>query len=624
MINRSLLLVQVIMFVVASAVVFGQTEDPFDGLPEFNSSSPPAPRTTFSFTNSSTANLFLEDIDRSSDVTRYSDLENGLFALSLYGDGLLDVDYAKILEALYLNFHYAGNVLDFDRGKEIAIETRATTDSTNSEIVEETAEEIPDVANEQSKASENLIDLTVGFGAIGLAATLDQDAEVTTDDTVETGVIGEVNPLTESSLPASTVFRDWAGPAGNLVTGHETTTDADGNVIFQQNRNAGVEDRASNLEPGIRAGTVLQFSEMTLRPFIGAGVNIRKDFETNEYTELSREPGAGFPDFQGASDVSEYWSRSRREDGSYTAIKPYVGASLQTEALSFALGYRLNLRIFDAQYTGTDGSDQTVSGTATSQEEVDFYTGTTYADGNYPDLSSFFDTTIYTLLVPSLGDTVERTFYGYLATERSFREHTVFPSIQYTTQTDNDLTFSTSLTPRITYRTQIWSQEGESVETATKEDASGDPSDDHIVERTTTYRGFEGERTEFEISPELKGALKYEIIPETLRFNAGVTATIARFLNRYQQTTNSGIVTEEVVERDGDGNQLNRTFDSSDLGDNYTETSDLETNVDEVGLTVDAGATWTMTENVRLDLQFATFGTTIIASRLAAQLVVQK
>jgi hypothetical protein len=158
-------------------------------------------------------------------------------------------------------------------------------------------------------------------------------------------------------------------------------------------------------------------------------------------------------------------------------------------------------------------------------------------------------------------------------------------------------------------------------------DAYSDPGPDPALDVTTTVtKTHDGPRTTafvVDLSPIVAGAIQYEIVPGTLKFNGGAKLTVARLVSASRVTQRPGLDTYASVTSDGTGAVSSRLYSSS-LGSARAESDYRLANIQAAKLSVSAGFDWTLRKGVDLDVVMTSSGTTVSASSLTFQIVIRK
>lgn len=549
-------LVLIALLFLASTVLFAQASD------EASS------RTSRSLTNTQTNFLFDEDVDIATDVTRIPDIETGLIWLTLNDTNFLKAGFSTFIGPVYGSFYYEGDVLRTTENSDEDITTDPILDGDND--ISATDEKSNPTENKEEDSA-NFFDLTLGFGSIGVGLTLDQFAVVREDN-----------------------------DSGGADDGYDRETAADGELVRETVRSDSQTDTVKTLEPGIRVGFQLPLGGLTLRPHVGTHVNLRTDENHTEDSTLVREPGSGYPDYDGTTDVVSYDYEATQENDNYIAIKPFAGVEAEAGDWQFGVGYDLELRLYDNEYTDASGSSQSVEGTAESTETVGYATVSGITDG-----------------------TEETTEYDYTAVEKTYTEHNVTPYVEYTKDVDDRFSYGVGFFTKVTIRETTDSESGGSEETVVRVSPDGDVSNDFTRVTTIMEKGREYELSLLTVNPGFNGALQYQIVPGTLRLNGGASLGVPNIYTQYQETTRPGIATERTVTTFGDGRVTESVVNN--IGDKYNETSKYDFEVQDLSVLVSAGLTWTMTDAVSLDLSMSNPGaTTVNATTFQAQLVVRQ
>lgn len=535
------------------------------------------PNATQSLSAYATNKLFLNDVDKVSDVTRFSEVEKGLFVLTLDSPTYLRVDYATRFNPLFLNFYYSGNVFDFTKQYFNTYETDPEEDVIGANILEEKVTKNPDPLGDdydkETSTSNNFFDVTVGFGAIGIAASIEQYSSVEIDN----------------------LYDDPDNPPNGYETS-TTTTDSEGNILTEDTKERTWEESTSSIIPRIRVGTVLPLGNMIVRPYIGVGVSFYDKVTTDKYSNVVRDVNAGAADYTGITGVTYYTDEFTQENNTYTSIMPLIGASVAMGDLSFGLAYRLGIILFGSKYTDENGKDQVAKGSAKTEKIVEYtYTPTATTESIDTNCSAF---------------------------DYSYSSHTVVPYIEYTMPEKDRLALAFKFVPQIDILNEAYTYNKSDKNTTITNNASSDPALDTTVVTEVNDRDSLYEFSSLIINPVVSGAAQYMILPGKLGFNVGVTANLTDFLKQTTERTKKGVKTTETTTTDGNGS-VTSTF-TSDIGDPYEETGKLDVQVNQINLALKAGLTWNLTDWAYMDLLLSTSNMEIDASKFRVQFVIQR
>ena len=530
---------------------------------------------TRSLQSSQTNGIFENDVDAASDVTRLMDMSGPLFFMTFDDVATLETGYYNTFGNVYGGLFYEGNILNRRDAENENVTTDPTLDGQNNIITIDT-DSSP--SESTTRGSDNLFDVTLGFGSFGVGFSLDQFRDYTENN----------NPRTDETVDAS----------GNLIAS---------TVVEDDDTNT-----ENSLLPSVTVGTVLETGFGTLRPYVGVGVHFYKSDITTEFTSTVRDIGAGYAAYNGVNDVESFDRNVREVRNGYVGITPLVGAELDAGPWRFGFMYDLDLRLYNNDYDDATGAGKSVSGTAEWDSDVAYRR----TAGN----SAFA--------------TQETTTRSFTATEITYMEHEAEPYVEYRASSTNGLEWGAGFSVYTTILNQTGSRESGSIRTEVFNDPDGDSSNDFTRVTTTTNQGRESETRDITIDPIAWAGVRYEVIPNVLSLNGGATLTIPGFFRNYTEATTPGVTTEQTVTTFGDGSQV--VTGSSELDDDFTETSSLTVDIESLVVGVSAGLTWNLTEAVALDLAMSTAtnptestitpaNTTIIdASLFTIQVVVSK
>lgn len=533
------------------------------------------------FTNSSY--LFMTDVDNAFGYQNYwyfGKLEGkSIFAGSFDSTTSLKLGYATKLGPVYLATDFIGNMgyLTETLGNNFT-----TTDLVAADYsLTGTRQDHFNPLLAQSNTANNTLDLLVGFGKIGIRASVGQAVNYGTDYYYYTPT--------------------WAYSSGysavTSITQPGTSYDTTGTVLTTTT----VTPQASGYTswtPKLAAGMELELGSMILRPVLKLDAEFRWVGSGSDYLTYKTTADSGLATYKDIANVSSYTDSAYLVKTGYTGISALLGSAVETGAWVFYLDYNFKTRLNGKSYLDADG--------------------TTSLTGN-GDVSTY----AYTNYAATLAQTTTTTTNGYMLVAKSYWDHTIDLVAQYSLPIADRFVASVAFQPNVNFNSTTEAKSGKQIKTVVTAN-TGSPTTGSTAVTTDIFTGQSESIDTITVTPILCGAINYKIIDKVLSFNMGTTILPSKLTIKTTSTTSTpGYSSNSIVTTTNDGTVSN-SYTSNMGSDTRTENSSTVTTVSSLGAAYNWGLTWQLMDNVTLDTSFGSSSASLDLSNFTVMLSIKK
>jgi hypothetical protein len=535
-------------------------------------------------TSSVSAGLVLTNVDKAFNVNSFSEnADKSLTVIDLASLSALNLGYAGKLGDLYLGGIYSGNALGLTDSKTKSYSTTELVDSSNTLLG--TRQTLTDTPT-SSTGSDNKLSLMVGFGKIGILASVRENIALTTK-------------LYDYSFNPSTNINSttWdLASGGSPTAGADSTTPAATGSSTSVVKHTAVTSGTSSWIPAVQVGTSIELGDMIIKPYFSVSANLYGNTTGASKTSYTQNTGSGFATYNSITEVSAYTNYTYATNAGYTEIAANLGSSFTNGPWNFALYYGITPRIFSASYKDTDGStSKTVAGNSYSLSYVDYIA----------DLSTSTTTTVN----------------GYQADPQSYLKHSVSGYTTYTAAPSDKMTFAFGFIPSFSLTSTSNSSSGSQVTTVVSTD-SVTPTNGSTTVYTKSYTGNSVSTSSIAFSPTIAAAMQYKINNDC-RFNMGASANLANVASSTTTTTVPGYSSIKKVTTNYDGTVSTNTY-SSTIGSARSESRVTSFTLSNLSASIGWGFLWDLAEGVTLDTKFSTSGASFQTSSFTVLVSIAK
>lgn len=501
-------------------------------------------------TAKSTADVFGNDIDNFMSTTDYGSVEfdKGFVFLGLDSNIDLNLGYATNISQFYLGAYYKGLMLQGTKTEVIDIETTPVVN--NATVVDTSKKTTTGLAD--TLTTENSGAVLFGMGNMGFKLGVSQKAK---KDIAYNGAPKLIN-------------ESYTATSG-------TYTKTEYSDVYKVN-DGSIPSNVSCIDPYFSFGMNLDLGDMILKPVASftLGFKDKKD----GYTKTVEKSVYG-------SKLGENQTKEKKETHaeSYISIAPSLRASLvlpkdNGSVAVFSLDYSLDLPIYTTKYTDKTGSEASAKGVVTNNT----YTVTTTETLSANTVITKWDSAIEEKSAVSNNIDLSAK-YTFNPTDRL--------SLGYDGNLGFEIDNTTSSKTTYDYKkTVITSKKQDPAESSTE-----------TIDKVTP--GNTVETAKFSISPSANVAMQYQIVPQKLAFNAGVSANLPQFENTKTTTTISEPEVTRTKKVDGNGKVETDTI-THKITDLRTESQEVKTTWGTVSLNLNTGFTWNLTDKAAFDVSY--------------------
>ena len=555
-------------------------------------------------TFNSSGGIFETDVDKFLDVASFSEIQ-GDKVLFLGGTtDQLEAGFAGSLGSIYLGGYYSGSII----GKYVDLgpwnppgKQELTTDVTTDHIYDGNMTIIgktvtTDISQNGSFVTEtsNTGAVFMGLGSMVFSLGVYQNGNLKSEAFNTPGI-----PLTDIGS-AMDLLKSVTG--NNSVDNSTIVYNSDGDILSEISEvySDGVNN-TSSIYPLLSWGAALNLGSMVMKPRVSFAFGIDGDTsdQTRSYYEMTNVEG--LPVYDEMAGISAY----EKDVFSYGASRYNINPEASVEfvidkndsLVSFGVGYKLAMYLYNNGYTDIDGTDQTVSGIAST------YTTTEYT----------------TTGILNSNETVTDAFQ---IDEKSEFVHSINPMVKMSKSISDRLTIGGKLRAPVTITSTSGMDSGKVQETVTYTD-NLNPMNNTTTVTTLNYTGDTTAVMELDIAPEVSVGLQFDIVPDKFILNSGFTYHVPSYYSKTEDVTKSGFNTRTVEETYADGT-VDTTY-SSNEGAARDEKQITTQSWDDMSFDVSAGLTMNISEGYSLDLNMVYSGVNVIAIyAFTAQFVISK
>jgi hypothetical protein len=517
---------------------------------------------------------FKTDLDKSFNVTDFSTVDLSSLSFADFSSlSNLNAGYAMKLANLFLGFGYSGNFAKLTGSSSNGYTTTDVVDSSETLL---SSYQATTATDNSSLSNSNRLGVLVGFGNIGVSASVYENINTATGKYTYAPITGT-----------------YTGSQSDTVTpnGSGTTT----STIYTPDTNG-----STNWAPVLSAGALLQLGDLVLKPSLSLGVNLHDACSNAQWDTYTQVSGSGLATYSGVTEVSSYASNSYNSDEHYYTGIGKAGATLTAGNWVFGAIYQFESPFYSSSYTDTDGKTaKTVAGQAFTQL-----------------------TTTYSATLTTTNTVVDN---GTWVAPTSEYLHTITPSIQYSAPIVDKVLGAIKFVPQFQIDNYSQSSTWNEVKTTTATD-SVNPLN-HLTDYTavTTYTNYNSSvsQSTFSLSPALYGALQVAIIDKVLNLNIGANVQFENLSLTTTTSTTPGYNSSSTMTTYGDG--TTSTTSTTSMGNTpRTDSSSTTWSLSSVTERLEWGLDWTVANGITLGTLFNASSNNLEDNTFTIQLTIKK
>jgi hypothetical protein len=497
-----------------------------------------------------TATLYKTDVDNYLNVNNWSGVEFEKWFGFLHGSGITlpgiraNLGYATKVGGLYIAARYWGNVFQQTTGAE-SVTLAPTYDPVThalTQLVETTA-----YPADKYRNSNNHLDVLIGVAGQGIR-------------------LGFFEAMAFNA-------------ADGLSTRSFIKTDSQNGQIRYQNEVDEYTQYSGNLRPSLQWGTLLNVSNLTIKPRAGAAFNIYMNKQFDSFY-------ADYYTFEGRIVGTKVLSHGAGNSSGYLQPIFTVGADIglpkkDTLATTFTIDYLMNFNIYNNDYSAS-GFDGTTKG---------------------PVSWTVYTPTITTSLNAQTTNVTSTLTFN----DSKGMYHRIAPKVTLDKAVTDGLKVGLIVQVPVTITTTSSDQYREQKTFNEIIDYTATNTAEAVTTTNTTVHTPDGltETTVFTVNPELRVGASYAFIPGRFTVNAGVKLdpTVLTHTKTTQSRNGDGVRTTTTI-TDGNGVVTSKTDSTPDLGTGvaYNDVSTVNSVWSALACSVGGGFLFSFNENVALDL----------------------
>jgi hypothetical protein len=507
--------------------------------------------------------MFFTDADYafgSFDVIQFSKLEaKSIFTADFSSSSYLNLGYGAKLGGVFIAGSYSGNILN---DTVYANNSYYTTNllAGDSSIVG--TRQSSGTNPYSTPFSNNTINLLLGFGAIGIQASV-----------AEYNNLATKNYNYAPSLNLGTTSWGLSPTSDSSVSYSSTSYDTSGAVKTTQTVTPSVSGE-NYWSPTLTLGAVLNLGNVIVSPVLFVNAKLDSDSFAAKYVNYKSIDSSGLATYQSIANVSSYTSSDYAAKFSYTGLTGGIGSKIEAGAWTFDLSYTFSTDLYSNSYTDTDG--------------------TTSKTGN-----GYVSSYAYTYYTANLAGTSTATTHGYEVDPQTYYDHIIKANFQYTIPVANKLKVALSFQPKVELNNTSSSASGSQVTTTVAANYATPTSGSTTVE-TKTYTGQSSTSSTMKFTPIFASAVTCPIIDKVLDLNVGAGVVLANLSTITNTYTMPGYSSDKIVQTNNDGTIASTSYTTT-LGSGRSESSDTTFTFNGVYVYYGFDLSWKLLDNVVLD-----------------------